>query len=92
MRTSDEIVMYARERYCPDVSRTRARLSELALSWTEYDIESDSAAAEDVEHLTGRRKVPTVVIGGRVLVEPSNEELDEALAAAGYELTTTVRV
>ena len=82
---SGDIVMYARERYCPDVARSRARLAELGLPWTEYDIESDENAAADLDRLTGRRSVPTVVIGSSILIEPSNEQLDAALAGAGFD-------
>lgn len=77
------IVMYARERHCPDVERARARLSHHAVPWTEHDIEADKAAAARVQELTGQRRVPTIVIGTSVLVEPSDTELDAALAAAG---------
>jgi hypothetical protein len=31
--------------------------------------------------------VPTLVIGDRILVEPSNAQLDEALVAAGFDLS-----
>lgn len=81
-----EIVVYARERYCPDVARTRSRLSELDLNWIEHDIEADEESAAKVEALTGRRRVPTVVIGDNILVEPLDDELDASLAAAGYEI------
>ena len=77
------IVMYARERYCPDVERARARLRHHALRWTEHDIESDDSAAAQVRALTGQRRVPTVVIGSSILVEPSDTQLDAALVAAG---------
>ena len=82
-----EIIMYARERFCPDVTRTRLRLTDLGIAWTEYDIEADEAAGAETERLTGRRSVPTLVIGERILIEPSNSALDEALAAAGYDLS-----
>ena len=42
----------------------------------EHDIEADENAAANVEALTGKRRVPTVVIGDDILVEPSNDELD----------------
>ncbi len=77
------IVMYARERYCPDVERARARLGHHALRWTEHDIETDDSAAAQVQALTGQRRVPTVVIGRSILVEPSDTQLDAALVAAG---------
>ncbi len=82
-----EIIMYARERFCPDVTRSRLRLTELGIEWTEFDIEADESAGAETERLTGRRSVPTLVIGERILVEPSNRQLDEALFASGYDLS-----
>jgi glutaredoxin len=76
--------MYARERWCPDVSRSRDRLTELGLEWTEFDIESDENLRAEMQHISGRNNVPTIVIGAAVLVEPSNAELDAALEEAGY--------
>lgn len=83
---STQIIMYARQRFCPDVARSRAHLTELGLDWTEYDIESDESAAAETERLTGCRSVPTLVIGSTILVEPSNEELDAALSGAGFKI------
>ena len=80
------IIVYARERYCPDVARTRSRLTELGLTWIEHDIEADEESAAKVEAMTGRRRVPTVVIGDDILVEPLDDELDASLAAAGYAI------
>ena len=82
-----EIIMYARERFCPDVTRTRTRLNDLGITWTENDIEADENAGAVTECLTGRRSVPTVVIGNKILVEPSNAILEAALVAAGYDLS-----
>ena len=78
-----DILVYGRERFCPDVTRTRERLSELGIALIEYDTESDYDAAEKVENMTGKRRVPTVVIGSAIIVEPSNHELDATLRAAG---------
>ncbi len=85
--TPTEIIMYTRERFCPGVTRTRMYLTSLGIDWTEYDIEADEVAGTETERLTGRRSVPTVVIGDRILVEPSNAFLESALIAAGYDLT-----
>ncbi|MEJ7838233.1 MAG: glutaredoxin family protein [Thermomicrobiales bacterium] len=82
-----EILFYGRTRFCPDVARSRARLTELSIEWNEFDIEADEDAAQRAEALTGFRRVPTIVIGDKVLVEPTNTALDEALVAAGYDLT-----
>ena len=78
------IVFYGRARFCPDVARSRARLTELGIEWNEFDIESDEEAAKRAEALTGFRRVPTIVIGDTVLVEPTNTALDAALESAGY--------
>ena len=80
------IIMYARQSFCPDVARTRLRLEELGHEWTQYDVENDPERKREVLELTGGVKVPTLVIGDAVLVEPSNELLDQALIAAGYDL------
>lgn len=81
-----EIIVYGRERFSPDVQRVRERLLELDLTYVEHDIEANETAGDDLEELTGKRQVPTVVIGPRVLVEPSIEELEAALREAGYEI------
>jgi glutaredoxin len=66
------------------VARSRARLTELGIEWTEFDIEADEDAAKRAEILTGFRRVPTIVIGDKVLVEPTNTALDAALESAGF--------
>jgi len=81
------VVMFARERFCPDVTRSRLRLEALGIPWIEHDIEASADAREAVERLTGRRNVPTILVGDRILVEPDNAQLDAALIAAGYDLT-----
>jgi glutaredoxin len=84
--TSNEIIMYARERFCPDVARARRRLSDLGLAWTEYDIESDDDAKTRMMAITGRPNVPTLLIGDRVLIEPSEAAIDDALVATGVDV------
>ncbi len=83
----NEIVMFARERFCPDVTRARTRLTELGIPWREFDVESDPAAAQENQRLTGRSNVPTLVIGERILVEPSRSQIDDALTAAGFDIS-----
>lgn len=57
---------------CPYCSRLRAGLRRAGISTVERDIWADSAAAERVRAATGGDEtVPTVVIGGRTLVNPS---------------------
>lgn len=84
--------MYARERFCPDVNRARGRLGELNLPWTEYDTERDADAKDRMIELSGRQSVPTLLIGDRVLVEPSVAEIDDALTAAGFDVAALASV
>lgn len=84
--TDAPVLMFARARYCPDVTRTRQHLAELDIEWHERDVEADEAAAAEMQRLSGRRNVPTVVIGHRILVEPSNGDLDAALVASGFNV------
>lgn len=91
MTQKQSVVMYGRQRFCPDVARSRARLTDLGISWTEYDVEADDAAKDQVFRLTGRTSVPALVIGDTILVEPSNAELDAALAAVGFDTSDDAR-
>lgn len=77
------IVMYARERFCPDVNRARTRLTELGLTWTEHNVEADEQARDRMVSITGRTNVPALIIGSMVLVEPTRDEIDVALDRAG---------
>lgn len=86
MTDTPKITMYARERFCPDVTRARTRLEHHGISWTEFDIESDDEKKAEMVSLTGKPNVPQVVIGERILIEPSVEEIDDALTAAGFDL------
>lgn len=86
MANTPEIVMYARERFCPDVTRARTRLEHHGIEWTEFNVEADEAKRAEMEAQTGKPNVPQVVIGERILIEPSNEEIDDALTAAGFTL------
>ena len=81
-----EIVMYARERFCPDVTRARLRLERLGIEWTEYDVEADDARKQEMMALTGRPNVPTIVIGNTILIEPSVREIDTALEGIGFDV------
>lgn len=82
--SSAPILMYARKRFCPDVDRARTVLKEHGLPWTEFDVESDAEALARMQALTGRKNVPTLLIGKAVLVEPSRDEIDAALESAGF--------
>ncbi len=79
--------MYGRERSCPDVTRARTRLEHHGLEWTEFDVEADPDKRAEMIAITGKGNVPQVVIGDRILIEPSNQEIDDALVAAGFNIS-----
>lgn len=86
MTHTPEITMYARERFCPDVTRARTRLEYHGIPWIEFDVEADIDKRAEMEAATGKGNVPQVVIGDRILIEPSVEEIDDALVAAGFDI------
>jgi mycoredoxin len=60
------IRMYATS-WCPDCRRAREFLRERQLPFEEIDIEAHPEGAEFVRHAnSGKRKVPTFEVGGRV--------------------------
>ncbi len=87
-----EITMYARERFCPDVTRARIRLERLGVEWTEYDVEADDERKQEMMQLTGRPNVPTLVIGNTILIEPSTKEIDQALEGVGFDVEAALNV
>jgi mycoredoxin len=61
--------------------RSISHLKSLGLPFEYINVEEDPGAAEWVKAQNGgKEKKPTIDIGGRILSEPTNEELDAALA------------
>lgn len=77
----DKIVVYATS-WCGDCRLAKTVLEEQGARYTLIDIDREPSAAETVLKLNGGyRTVPTVIFpDGRILVEPSRRELEEALA------------
>jgi mycoredoxin len=76
------ITVYATS-WCGDCKLAKRVLDEERAEYRWIDIDSDHEAARIVQELNGGlRSVPTILFpDGRVLVEPSRQELQEALAA-----------
>lgn len=71
-------------RWCAASQGVRRYMDRLGIPYRYVDLERDSSAASQVAWLTGGYvSHPTVSVGGEVLVEPSLDELDWALARAG---------
>ena len=66
---------------CHYTIRSRALLDDLGVEYNFYDVDKDAALARTAWALqNGGQKVPVIDFGeGKVLVEPSNEELTQAL-------------
>lgn len=67
---------------CTDTQRSRALLDAEGVGYRFIDVLADEEAREHAMALSGGSSVPVVVVvsSGRVLVEPSDDELMEALA------------
>ncbi|MDQ3879995.1 MAG: glutaredoxin family protein [Chloroflexota bacterium] len=63
----------------------RRHLDRLGIPYRYVDLEYDPSAASQVAWLTGGYvSHPTVTVAGEVLVEPTLNELEWALARAGF--------
>ncbi len=67
--------------WCPDCRRSKAFLSEHRIDYDWIDIDQDPEALGYVEQLqSGGRSIPTVILpDGGMLIEPSDQELAQAL-------------
>ena len=77
----DTILMYGTA-WCPDCARSKRFLDRRLVAYDFVDIEKVPEAADIVRDLNkGLQVVPTIILtDGRVLMEPSDRELAEALA------------
>ncbi|MBW4720081.1 glutaredoxin family protein [Saccharothrix obliqua] len=84
MGETGEIVLYGAD-WCGDCRRAKAWLRENEVPFTEVDVEHDDVARDKaVEIAGGRKNIPVIVLpGGGVLIEPTNSQLAEAVAALG---------
>jgi len=75
---SDEIRMYTTT-WCGYCVRLKRMLEDAKVDYTEVDVETDPAAAARIVAKTGGyRTVPSVEVGGAMLVNPSLQEVLEA--------------
>ena len=69
--------------WCGICVHTKRYLMTKNVDFEEIDIEEQPQYGDMIEELTGGyRTVPTLDIDGRLMVNPSRREIDEALAAA----------
>ena len=76
---SKSVVAYTTQ-WCPDCSRARRLLHRMGIAFQEIDIERVDGAEEAMRAQNGGSgKVPTILIGDQVLIEPSDADLRKAL-------------
>ena len=81
---SSEFVKVYGADWCEDTQATRNHLDTLGVNYRYIDIDADAAAQQWIkEQNNGKRQTPTVDIGGTILVEPDEHELEEALRGRG---------
>lgn len=80
MNSKKKIKFYGAS-WCPDCRRSKAYLDEKNIAYEYIDIEKVAGAAEEVERINkGYQSIPTIIFpNGKILVEPSNTELQKAL-------------
>ena len=75
------IIVYGAD-WCSKTRNTLAHLEQRGINYQYINIDTDREAAKWVaDQNNGREKKPTLNIDGEVLTEPTDRELDVALAA-----------
>lgn len=75
-----EVIAYVAS-WCPDCTRSKRVLSRLGVVYSEIDIDTVVGASEAMRMANGGSgKIPTIIVDGRVLIEPTDRELESALS------------
>lgn len=78
-----EVVYYGAD-WCRDCIRSKALLKKLDVEYEERNVEQVAAYAEEAQGISGRTNIPVIKFAdGEFLVEPSDDELEKALAKRG---------
>jgi glutaredoxin len=65
--------------HCPLCTRARAWLAQHEIAFVERDVKREFGALREMVRLTNQLLVPVFARGGRALVRPSDEQLEEFL-------------
>ena len=76
-----EKVKFYATKWCPDCMRARRLLERLKIEFEMIDIDQDAVGRDYVVKVNhGNRSVPTILFpDGSILVEPSDQELQEQI-------------
>jgi mycoredoxin len=82
-RTATDVVVYGR-RWCALSQMLRRHLYRLGVPYEYVDLDANPQIEARLEWMAGGHvHTPVVSIGGRLLVQPSNSEVEWALSRAG---------
>jgi glutaredoxin 3 len=65
--------------WCPWCIAAKKHLDERGYHYREFDVETDQAAAAQIQKISGQTKVPTLVVGKHILPDFGTDELDAFL-------------
>lgn len=78
-----EITMYGAE-WCSDCRRAKRVFARLNVAYEYVDLVAEPERVDEARRLGRAKRIPVIVLGDeRVLVEPSDQELESALERSG---------
>lgn len=78
-----EVTYYGAD-WCRDCRRSKALMDAAGVAYETKDVEQSAELAAEAESIAGRKNIPVIVFAdGEFLVEPSDPDLNEALAKRG---------
>ena len=79
---SPAAVTYYGADWCRDCVRSKKFLDGAGVEYVERNVEESAQLAAEAEAIAGRKNIPVIVFAdGEFLVEPSDADLESALAA-----------
>ncbi|MFK7949315.1 MAG: FAD-dependent oxidoreductase [Saprospiraceae bacterium] len=73
------VILYGAD-WCPDCRKSKAFLNDNKVNYQFIDIDKNEWSIPIITKINnGKRKIPTILINDKILVEPENEELRQAL-------------
>lgn len=74
-------VTYYGADWCVDCRRSKALLNKLEVAYETKDVSESAELAAEAEAVSGRKNIPVILFeDGQFLVEPSDSDLQSALA------------
>lgn len=80
MSTTPNVTLYTAS-WCAFCRATKDYLDKKGVPYTEKDVDSDRAIAEESVRLSGQTGIPVLDIGGQIIVGFDRPRIDAALSA-----------